>query len=164
MKNFFSILSLLLLGILFLGGCAGESEPEQEGIFVVWKSPGMKYADQGFLYKEKERLRLEVYSNGQAVLRLIVKPDRVCVAALCLNGKEFNRRFLSAEYPEEILSKILRGEVIFGGAGLMKRAEGFTQSVKKEGRYAIEYSVLNGSIVFRDKINDISIKIQKAGS
>ncbi len=163
MKKSFSILSLLLVGIFFMG-CAEQKAVPQEGIFVVWKSPGMKYADQGFLYKEKDRLRLEVYANGQAALRLTVTPKNVCVGALCLNAKEFNRRYLSAEYPEQTLWGILQGKEIFGGKGLTKREEGFTQHIEKTGHYAIEYSVLNGSIVFRDKINDISIKIQKAGS
>ncbi len=163
MKKSFLILSLLLIG-LFFTGCLEQKAVSQEGIFVVWKSPGMKYADQGFLYKGKKRLRLEIYANGQAALRLAVTPTQVCTGALCLDAKEFNRRYLSAEYPEQTLWEILQGKEIFGGEGLTKRAEGFTQHIKKTGHYTIDYSVLNGSIVFRDKINAITIKIQKAGS
>jgi len=150
--------------ILLLGGCFGErAAVPQEGVFVVWKTPTMKYADQGFLYHEKEKLRLEIYASGQAVMRLTVTPTQVCSGALCMNQKEFNLRYLSPHYPEGLLKAVLSGRPIFGGAGLEKKEEGFTQKLEKKGFYAIDYSVLNGSVVFRDTINNILIKIRKQG-
>ena len=154
----------LALSAWIITGCMPQKETvPQEGIFVVWKSPAMKYADQGFLYQEKERLRLEIYASGQAALKLTVTPTQVCTGGLCLSKKEFNRRYLSAAYPEDTLERILTGQEIFGGEGLSRHSEGFTQQLKKAGFYDIEYSVLNESIVFRDKINGILIKIKKRG-
>ncbi len=153
---------LLLLGVI--SGCMSQkSLVPQEGVFVVWKTPAMKYADQGFLYHEGEKQRLEIYANGQAVMKLTVSPTQVCSGALCMSKREFNLRFLSPYYPETLLERILAGEEIFGGEGMKKKDHGFTQQIKKKGLYAIEYSVLNGSVVFRDTINHILIKIQKQG-
>jgi hypothetical protein len=156
-----SLGGLLLLG---LSGCFGtpKSVP-QEGVFVVWKSPAMKYADQGFLYHEGEKVRLEIYASGQAVMKLTVTPSQVCSGALCMSKKECNLRYLSPSYPEPLLEEVLEGEPIFGGEGMEKKDHGFTQRIIKVGAYEIDYSVLNGSVVFRDTINEILIKIQKQG-
>jgi hypothetical protein len=156
-----SMLGLLLLG---LAGCMGPGTPvPQEGVFVVWKTPGMKYADQGFLYHEGTKQRLEIYASGQAVMKLTVSPTQICSGALCMSQKEFNLRYLSPAYPPGLLGRVLEGEPIFGGRGVVKKDHGFTQHIEKKGAYAIDYSVLNGSIVFRDTINDILIKIRKEG-
>jgi hypothetical protein len=161
--NFLKVLGLGVVAVA-LSGCLGERAPvPQEGVFVVWKTPGMKYADQGFLYHEGRKQRLEIYASGQAVMQLTVSPTQVCSGALCMNKKQFNLRFLSPHYPETLLEHLLEGEPIFGGEGMVKKDNGFTQRIKKAGAYDIEYSVLNGSVVFRDTINDILIKIQKKG-
>ena len=160
MKNIFSIVVLAVFGAI-LSGCSQSKAVPQEGIFVVWKSPVMKYADQGFLYHEKGRLRLEIYASGQPALKLTVTSVQVCSGALCMSAKEFNRRYLSADYPADTLQKILEGRPIFSGEGRSETQAGFTQKIEKKGHYAIDYSVLNGSIVFRDTINRIVIKIQK---
>jgi len=158
-----AILISLILSIGMFSGCGKQEPVPQEGIFVVWKSPAMKYADQGFLYQEKDRLRLEIYASGQAALKLTVTPGQVCTGGLCLGKQEFNRRYLSAAYPADTLERILEGREIFGGARVVRSRGGLTQTLKKAGLYDIHYSVLNGSIVFRDKINDILIKIEKRG-
>jgi hypothetical protein len=164
MRKFFSGVGMAGM-VLFLSGCIGEKEAvPQEGVFVVWKTPVMKYADQGFLYHEGEKLRLEIYASGQAVMKLTVSPSQVCSGALCMSKKEFNLRYLSPHYPETLLENLLSGRALFGGEGLERKDHGFTQRIKKPGLYAVEYSVLNGSVVFRDTINDILIKIQKQGS
>jgi len=151
-----------LIAVWILQGCMGEKQAvPQEGIFVVWKTPVMKYADQGFLYHERGRLRLEIYASGQAALKLTVTPTQVCTGGLCMSKKEFNLRYLSPHYPETLLGNLLEAQPIFGGEGMEKEAEGFTQKIVKPGLYAIEYRVFNDSIVFLDTINHIVIKIKK---
>ncbi len=162
-KKRWALLSAMAL-VLALAGCMKEEPTPQEGIFVVWKSPVMKYADQGFLYHEKEKLRLEIYASGQPALKLTVTPTQVCSGALCMSKREFNLRYLSPHYPEDTLERILEGREIFGGEGLKRQREGFTQRLKKTGLYDIQYSVLKDSIVFRDTINQILIKIQREGA
>jgi len=163
MSKFLKVVGTGLLTVA-LSGCFGEKEAvPQEGVFVVWKTPAMKYADQGFLYHEGTKQRLEIYASGQAVMQLTVSPTQVCSGALCMSKKQFNLRFLSPHYPETLLEHLLEGEPILGGEGMEKKDHGFTQRIKKAGTYDIEYSVLNGSVVFRDTINKILIKIQKEG-
>jgi len=147
-----------------LSGCMGPELPgTQEGVFVVWKTPVMRYADQGFLYREPSRVRLEVYASGQAVMKLSVTPEQVCNGVLCMDKKSFNLRFLSPEYPPDLLDHLLKGEPIFGGENLVRKDHGFTQRIEKEGHYRIVYTVLNGSVAFRDTINQIVIEIKPQG-
>ena len=47
------------------------------------------------------------------------------------------------------------------GEGLEKNRNGFTQTIVKEDKYDIHYSVLNNEIIFRDTINAILIKVKK---
>jgi len=165
-KNFFHIFVIFLSGvfaIFFIGCSAGKNTLPQETVFVIWRTPGMKYADQGFVYHEKNGVRLEIYSSGQAVMRLEVRPGEVCADVLCMSGKEFNLRYLSPAYPESLLADILNFRPVFGGVGMDKSDYGFTQKIEKENIYSIDYSVLDGSVVFRDTINRILIKIRKQG-
>ena len=156
---------VLAIGTMWaLSGCKEPQVPaDQKGVFVIWKTPTMRYADQGFIYREPSRLRLEIYASGQAVMKLSVTPDQVCNGALCMDKKSFNFRFLSPEYPPELLDHLLRGEPIFGGKNLVRKDHGFTQRIEKPGRYRIVYTVLNGSVAFRDTINHIVIEIKPQG-
>ncbi|WP_148224981.1 hypothetical protein [Nitratifractor salsuginis] len=121
----------------------------------------MRYADQGFLTYTGVKHRLEIYANGQAVMKLTVTPERICSGVLCMSAKTFNLRYLSPEYPPELLAHVLAGEPIFGGVGIQHNGLGVIQKITQEGRYAIEYRVLNGSVIFRDTINHILIEIRK---
>ncbi len=76
-------------------------------------------------------------------------------------AKSFNRSVLSASYPDDLLEHIFRGQELFGGEGLTKTRNGFTQKIVKKGKYNIQYSVLNKQILFRDTMNDILIKVKR---
>jgi hypothetical protein len=154
---------LFLGGVLaLLSGCLAPPAPvSQESVFVIWKTPSMRYADQGFLSHEGARHRLEVYANGQAVMKLTVTPSRICSGALCMSAKEFNLRYLSPHYPSGLLAELLAGRPIFGGEGSRRQDGGVIQKITKAGRYAIEYRRLNGSVIFHDTINHIIIEIRR---
>ena len=160
LKNLIGFTAVLLLGVL--GGCRSPGLPKaQEGVFVLWKTPVMRYADQGFLYRGEKRIRLEVYANGQAVMRLSVTSTQICSGALCMSPKTFNLRYLSPAYPPTLLFHLLSGEPIFGGEG-RKESEGeWLQEIHRTGEYDIHYRVSKNSIDFRDTINAIVIKINK---
>ncbi len=161
MSKIFTVFAgLLLWGVL--SGCRTPGLPEaQEGVFVIWKTPVMRYADQGFLYRGKDRIRLEVYANGQAVMRLSLTPTQICSGALCMNPKTFNLRYLSPHYPKMFLIHLLSGEPIFGGEGRKKSEGEWLQEIHRAGEYDIHYRVSKNSIDFRDTINAIVIKINK---
>jgi len=154
---------LLLVGVLSLisVGCIKEEPTPQESLFIIWNSPNMRYADQGFLYKKRNALVLEIYSNAQPAITLSINQNQVCSSGLCISKESFNKKYLSANYPKDLIDKILNAKPIFNSKGLKKIDGGFTQKIKKSGKFNIEYRVQNGSIIFKDTLNNITIKIKK---
>ncbi len=156
------IIVLVLSGVL--GGCVSVQPMAQKSTFIVMKTPVFKYADQGFIYKGAGSTRLEIYANGVATMKLEVADGKVCNGTglfSCMSEEEFNKRYLSASYPKDTFAKILRGEAIFGGKNLQKEKDGFQQKLAQAGSYAIAYTVFNHSIVFRDTISHIVIKVKE---
>ncbi len=134
----------------------------QKSLFVVWKSPSLKYADQGFLYMKPKKLKLEVYASGQPALNISISPSQICTGLLCMSKEKFNAKYLSKYYPKDTLELILTGKPIFGGKNLKKSSNGFTQHIKS-ANYNIKYKVTDSSIEFIDKISNIVIKIKNQG-
>ena len=156
----------LIAATMILSGCmATAPQPKTEkSMFIVMKTPKLRYADQGFVSRTPSQVGVEIYANGAAVMKLTITASQVCNGSGlfgCMSKKAFNKRFLSAYYPADTLEQIFRGRPLFGGAGMQKQAGGFRQKITKEGQYAIEYTVLNGSIVFRDTISHILIKVKE---
>jgi len=153
---------LLIFSLALIHGCASKVYTKQESIFIVFKTPTFKHADLGFMYENSEEIKVEIYSNGQAVMALEIGKENICMSLLeCMHKKNFNQKVLSQYYPKDILSHIFRGEKIFDGTNLMKTRNGFTQKLMKTDEYNINYSVLNKQIIFHDTINDILIKIKR---
>jgi len=148
--------------VLIVTACGTQKYEKQESIFILFKTPTFKHADLGFIYQNSDNLKVEIYGNGQAVMALEITDETICMSLLeCLDKKSFNTRVLSEQYPEDILNHIFRGEAVFSEQNLIKRSNGFTQKISEEGKYDINYSVLNKHIIFRDTINDILIKVKR---
>lgn len=158
LKNFF--LGVVLTFVM--SGCATHQYTKQESLFIVFKTPTFKHADVGFIYENRDEMKIEMYSNGQAVMALEIGKEKICMSLFeCLDKKTFNKTVLSPAYPTDILSHIFRGEAIFSGQNLVKTSNGFTQKLGKADKYNINYSVLNKQILFRDTINGIFIKVKR---
>ena len=128
----------------------------------MFKTPTFKYADMGFIYENRDEIKVEIYGSGQALMTLEISEASVCMSLLeCMSKSSFNKKVLSSRYPEDILENIFRGKPVMQGEGLEKNRNGFTQKIIKEDKYNIHYSVLNKQIVFRDTMNAILIKIKK---
>jgi len=152
---------MIVLGLL-ITACATKEYTKQESVFIVFKTPAFKHADLGFIYENNEEIKIEIYGSGQAIMSLDITDDTVCMSLLqCMSHQSFNKSVLSDLYPEGIINNIFRGKKVFLGAKLTKIRNGFTQKIVKEGKYDIDYMVLNKQIVFRDTINDILIKVKR---
>jgi len=165
MRIFIKI-TLVFLGLILFSGCM-ITQPEvpkvQKSTFIVMKTPVFRYADQGFVQTQGGLTKVEIYANGAAVMKLEISAGKICSGTglfSCMGKAEFNQRYLSAHYPDDTFERIFRGEKIFGGTGLQTQKGGFGQRIVKEGFYHITYTVLNGSIVFRDTISSILIKVR----
>ncbi len=147
---------------LFLVGCGKQPYIEENAALIVFKTPTFKYADMGFVYQNKEEVKVEIYSNGQALISLEISSDSVCMSLFeCMGKEHFNEKVLSGAYPKDILENVFRGKPIFSSKYLQKNRNGFTQNITNKNKYDIHYSVLNNEIIFRDTINTILIKIKK---
>ncbi|RLA58658.1 MAG: hypothetical protein DRQ78_11645 [Epsilonproteobacteria bacterium] len=153
---------LYILLMLLLSACAKQPYLKEHTALILFKTENFKYADLGFIYENKEEVKVEIYASGQALMTLSIGENAVCMSALqCMSKAQFNKEVLSATYPQEIISDIFRGKAIFSGLNIRKNGNGFTQNIIKQDKYHIEYSVLNKHIIFRDKMNDILIKVTR---
>ena len=143
---------------LILSGCVGAM-PEyksSKSSMIVFKTPTIKYADQGFVSKANSETKVEIYSSGQALMRLRITPSQTCLSSLeCMSNKEFNKKVLQANYPDDTLLRVFNGEAIFGGKNLQNTANGFVQNIG-----TINYSVNGGNIKFIDSSNGVKIEVR----
>ena len=149
-----------VIGYLLSGCSYINPKRDSTPVFVVWKSPSMKFADQGFLIDYKDKTKLEVYASAQPVADISISKNLVCSGMMCMSKEEFNKKYLSSSYPDDLIDNILHGQKIFGGKGLKKEKDGFSQTIKSD-KVDIEYIVKGNEIGFRDKKNDIAIVIKK---
>ena len=161
MVKIIKILFVLHVSLLFTS-CINKNYSKQESVFIVFKTPTFKHADLGFIYENKDEIKVEIYSSGQAIMSLLVSDNSICMSLFkCMNKKSFNQQVLSAHYPETLLENIFRGKPIFKGKNMVKVRNGFTQKLMKKDKYNINYNILNKQIIFRDTINDILIKVKR---
>jgi len=169
---YFGKKNILFAVALFLTGCANITGPQlklernakQKSSFIVLRTPALRYSDQGFVAKSNNKVDVQIYSNGVASMKLDITPAQVCSGSglfKCMSSKQFNAKYLNASYPKDTLYHIFTAQRIFGGKGLQKLPNGFAQHIQKSGNYDIEYKILNNTIVFRDKISNILIKIRE---
>ena len=153
---------VMFWAVLSLSGCVEMEAGRAESAFITWKSPSIRYSDMGFISDNGKNLKVEIYGSGSALMRLDIGEEMVCMSQYsCMPKDAFNRRFLSAYYPDDTLENIFKAKALFGGKSLVKKRNGFTQNIQKENLYKIVYNVLNKQIIFRDTINHIVIKVIK---
>ena len=153
---------LFFLASLFFFACGKQAYIEENSAVIVFKTPTFKYADMGFIYENKDEIKVEIYGSGQALMSLKISENLICMTALkCMPKEYFNAKILSEDYPKNILDNVFRGKEIFDGKGLTKKSNGFTQKISKNSKVDIRYSVLNNEIIFQDTINKILLKILK---
>ena len=156
------ILPLFVGFSLLFTACVTQPYLKEHPALIIFKTPTFKYADMGFLYENKEEVKVEIYGAGQAIMALKISNTHVCMSLFeCMSKDSFNARVLSDLYPTDILEHIFRGKKIWNGQGLKQKRDGFTQHITKKGKYNIYYSVLNNKITFHDKMNTILIKVKK---
>ena len=155
--------TILLIIVSFLfSACASKEYVEQNAAFIMFKTPTFKYADMGFIYENKEEIKVEIYGSGQALMSLEISETSVCMSSLeCMSKSTFNKEVLYSMYPQDTLENIFRGKALFDGIGLETKGNGFTQKIVKKDKYNIDYRVLNNQVIFHDTINTLLIKVKK---
>ncbi|AJC86985.1 hypothetical protein [Campylobacter sp. RM16704] len=156
MKNLFQIFFLCFLCVFF-SSCTLK-KPQSQGVYVVLKTPQMKFADYGFLYERQKSVKLELYNASKALFELKIT-DKICINGVCYTKKLFNKRFFNYEYYDDFLQDIILKKPIFSGKNKQINSCGFSQKLLSKN-YDIFYEVCNGNINFSDKKSKIKFSIK----
>lgn len=153
---------LLVMALFLLSACVPKEYATQNSAFILLKTPSFKYADMGFIYENPKDMKVEIYSNGQAVMQLEILEESICLTTFkCMSKEMFNQKLLSASYPDALFENLFRGKPIFKGENKRNIAKGFEQKIFKASFYTIHYSVTHNMISFEDSLNKIKIQIKK---
>ncbi len=153
------IFFILWVNLFIFLGCAPKQYAINESCLIVIKTPKLKYADLGYLRRNADAVRADLFVAGQLVESIEIG-TLVCVDEGCLSKSEFNADYLHPAYPDNLILNVLLGRPIFEKASLQKTEGGFIQNIKSD-EYNIIYKVEYGQIYFKDKQNRFLIKISK---
>jgi hypothetical protein len=149
--------------LCLLAGCAKLLVNESRAVTATIKTPKIAVSRSGFLDTlDNDRYRLQIYAAGQAVLELQIG-DKICQGVFCTSAKEFNKRYLSENYPPNLLRDILGQRVIAGlkNAGVEIKENGFVQKANVDGEYDIVYEKNGSTQRFKDVLNRVLIVIRR---
>ncbi len=152
--------SFILWASLFLfTGCAPKQYEKNESRLIVIKTSKLKFADLGYIRKNRDEVRADLFVAGQLVETLEID-NLVCVNEGCLTKSAFNADYLHSSYPDDLILNVLLGRPIFNRASMQKTEGGFMQKLEST-EYNIIYKIHDGNIYFKDKKNRLLIKISK---
>jgi len=143
---------------LFLG-CAPKSYEINESRLIIIKTPKLKFADLGYIRKNVDEVRADLFVAGTLVQSIEIK-TLICVNEGCVSKSSFNEEYLNASYPDDLMLNVLLARPIFEKASMRNTDEGFIQELKSS-EYNIVYKITNGNIYFKDRQNRILIKVSK---
>lgn len=151
------LISIILLALSF-SGCSVKSYETTETKIITFKTPKLRFNDLGYIRNSGEKIQVDLFSAGQAVERFEIE-TLICITDGCMSKSAFNKDYLSAAYPDDILQDILLGQEIFEGKEVKKSDDGFEQSLEDE-KYMITYRVSSEEIYFKDRVSGILIRIK----
>jgi len=152
MKFLFIIMAFLLTA------CSVKNYKQSVSKVIIIKSPKIKFADLGYIRNSKNSVELELFIAGRSFKKITIN-HLICTDEGCMTKSGFNSDYLSSSYEDSILQNILLGKKIFNGKNLVKLDDGFIQNIKTKD-LSIKYKVTNKLIYFKDKKNNILIKIK----
>lgn len=159
MMKFIQTFSTLWVSLFILSGCGPKQYSINESCLIVIKTPKLKFADLGYIRRNSDEVRADLFVAGQLVQRIEVS-TLICVDDGCLSKSQFNEDYLHPSYPDDLILNVLLGRPIFEKASLQKTEGGFIQNLKSD-EYNIVYKMEYGKIYFKDKKNRFLIKISK---
>ncbi len=150
-----------LIFFLTFFGCSLKKPVEYSTYLITIKSKNMRFSDIGYIKRyDNGSLEVEIYSAGTALIKLKID-GKVCSENGCLSKESFNKKFFSREYPPKLFERVLLGKPIFDSKNLIKKGDGFEQTIYKKNSYDIIYKVNSELIYFKDRFNKILIKVKK---
>lgn len=159
MMKFIQTFFILWGSLFILSGCVQKQYTINESCLIVIKTPKLKFADLGYIRRNTDEVRADLFVAGQLVQSIEVS-TLICVDDGCLSKSKFNEDYLHPSYPDDLILNVFLGRPIFEKASLQKTEDGFIQNLKSD-EYNIVYKVEYGKTYFKDKQNRFLIKISK---
>lgn len=151
---------LLSIILLFMLGCSSRpAVSASHSVALSIKTPELRVSDVGFIRSNDHYINVQVFTAGTLVLDLQIA-ESICLDGLCFSKNAFNSRFLKDTHYPTIMEEILRGQPIYNKRSLQKMNDGFEQRLHVNNR-EILYSVNGLETIYRDRANQILIKIKK---
>ena len=145
--------------MLLLSACSIKNYEKTESKIIIIKSPQLKFADLGYVRNSDKAIELELFIAGKSVKKITVN-HLVCVDEGCMSKSAFNKEYLHAAYPSDLLQNIILGRKIYAGKNSVNIDDGFAQKIQTQD-VDINYSVTSQVISFKDKKNRIIFKIKE---
>lgn len=149
---------ILVIFTLFMSACSIKNYEHTQTKIIIIKSPKLKFADIGYLRNSSDAIELELFVAGKAIEKISIN-NLICIRSGCMSKSSFNQEYLNAAYEDDILQNILLGQAIFEGRNIQKTQNGFEQKIQNNEVF-IDYSVNPHAISFKDKKNNILLKIK----
>ncbi len=149
---------LWVSALLLLSGCTMHHYGPAAARMVTFKTPQFRFSDMGYLRESANAVQLDLYSGGQPVRRFEIG-ERICVDEGCMSAADFNRAYLSALYPDDLLLRVLQGKPLDDGRNIERRDDGFIQNLEIHGETVI-YQVTSDTVHFKDGARHILIRIR----
>ncbi len=98
--RFFIVSSFLFIAT----GCSQKQLVSSRSATIVFKTPSLKFYDQGFIERYEDSVRLTILNLGVVIADMTIYKDKVCKNfVLCYDGDVFNDNFLNKSYAKDFL-------------------------------------------------------------
>jgi len=148
----------LFVMVLFFYGCSVKEYKNTQNKIIVIKSPKIKFADLGYIRNSDNAIELELFIAGKSIKKISIN-HLICVDEGCMSKSGFNKDYLNASYPSDLMQNLLLAKPIYDGLALEKTDDGFVQNIKNE-YVDIKYNVDSKTTFFKDRKNKIIFKIK----
>jgi hypothetical protein len=149
---------LLLILTLLLSACSFKNYKHEESKIIIIKTPKLRFSDLGYIRHTGDDVEMELFMAGVSVQTLSIN-HLICVDEGCMLRSRFNKEYLNAKYPSDILQNILLSKVIYHGKNRVQIPEGFEQIIQTQN-VDIKYRVTKNETFFKDRKNRIMFKIK----
>ena len=158
MKSF--LITLMSVALFFLSGCATKKPiTHSEPYLISVKNKSIALSDTGFINHVDRYTNVQIFSAGNVLFNLEIVDNSICLDGQCLDKQGFNERFFQTKHYPELMENILSQSPIYNGLALQKTPMGFEQTITLEAAH-IRYSVEDKSVLFKDSLNGILIRLK----
>ena len=141
-----------------MSGCSLKNYKHEESKIIIIKTPKLKFSDLGYIRHNGDDVEMELFMAGVSVQKIDIN-HLICVKEGCMLKSNFNKEYLNANYPSNLLQNILLSREIYSGQNRTQTPMGFEQTIQNDD-VDIIYKVNTKSTFFKDKKNKIIFKIK----